>query len=69
MTPAQQQAIDSLRDEGYLVIIWTPQELGDIDSGHLEDSLIERGNDMIETLRQDVATDETRSYGPQGETA
>jgi hypothetical protein len=51
MTPAQQQAIHSLRDEGYLVIIWTPEELGDVDESHIEDALIERGNDMIEMLR------------------
>lgn len=68
MTPAQQNAINSLRDEGHLVIIWTPAELGDADLGHLEDVLIERGNDMIEQLNQ-PATDETRSYGQQGETA
>jgi hypothetical protein len=67
MTPAQQQAIDTLRDEGYLVILWTPEELGDIDASHIEDALIERGNEMIEWA--EPATDNTRSYGPQGETA
>jgi hypothetical protein len=67
MTPAQQQAIDTLRDEGYLVILWTPEELGDIDASHIEDALIERGNEMIEWA--EPATDDTRSYGPQGETA
>lgn len=69
MTPEQQKAIDTLRDEGYLVILWTPEELGDIDESHIEDALIERGNEMIEDLRQDIATDDTRSYGPQGEAA
>lgn len=69
MTPEQQKAIDTLREEGYLVILWTPEELGDIDESHIEDALIERGNEMIENLRQDIATDDTRSYGPQGETA
>jgi hypothetical protein len=64
MTPAQQQAIDALRDEGYLVIIWTPEELGDIDASHIEDALIERGNEMIEWA--EPTTDETRSYGPMG---
>lgn len=51
MTEAQRHAINSLRDEGYLVLIWTPQELGDIDASHIEDVLIERGNDMIEQLQ------------------
>jgi len=64
MTPAQQQAIDALRDEGYLVILWTPEELGDIDASYIEDALIERGNEMIEWA--EPATDDTRSYGPMG---
>jgi hypothetical protein len=67
MTPEQQQAIYSLRDDGYLVILWSPKELGDIDTSYLEDRLIELGNDMIGWA--EPATDETRSYGPQGETA
>jgi hypothetical protein len=51
-----------MRDAGYLVIIWSPNELGEIDTSHMEDLLIERGNDMIEQLQ--TATDETRSNGP-----
>ena len=48
MTPLQQQVINTLRDEGYCVILWTPEELGDIDSSALEDVVIERGNNFIE---------------------
>jgi hypothetical protein len=62
MTPEQQKIIHALRDEGYLIIIWTPQELDGIDPSHIEDALIERGNDMIEQLQ--TATDKTRSNGP-----
>ena len=46
-----QKAIYAMRDAGYLVIIWTPDELGDIDASHVEDMVIERGNDMIEQLK------------------
>jgi hypothetical protein len=46
--------IHAMRDAGYLVIIWTPDELGDIDTSHMEDILIERGNDMIEQLQGDT---------------
>ena len=67
MTPAQQQAIYSLRDEGYLVIIWTPEELGDIDTSYIEDRLIELGNEMIEWA--EPTTDAIRSYGPHGASA
>jgi len=43
--------INAMRDAGYLLIVWHPTELGDIDIGHIEDVLIERGNDMIEQLK------------------
>ena len=43
--------IHAMRDAGYLVIVWQPGELGDIDASHIEDVLIERGNDMIEQLK------------------
>ena len=45
--------IHAMRDAGYLVIIWSPEELGNIDTRHVEDMIIERGNDMIEQLKGD----------------
>ena len=48
MSPEQQNTINQLRDEGYCVIIWTPEELGDTCSVRLEDIVIERGNEFIE---------------------
>jgi hypothetical protein len=51
MKEQYRQAVNAMRDEGYLVIIWTPEELGDIDASHVEDALIERGNDMITDLQ------------------
>jgi hypothetical protein len=62
MKPEWIPTIHAMRDAGYLVIIWSPNELGDIDISHMEDLLIERGNDMIEQLQ--TATDESRSNGP-----
>jgi DNA uptake protein ComE-like DNA-binding protein len=67
MKPEQQKTINELRNEGHLVIVWTPQELDGIDPSHIEDALIERGNDMIEQLQ--TATDESRSNGPHQTTA
>jgi hypothetical protein len=55
MKPEHQQTIHAMRDEGYLVIIWNPDELGDVDASHIEDVLIERGNDMIEQLKGETA--------------
>jgi hypothetical protein len=47
------KTVHAMRDAGYLVIIWTPDEVQNIDTSHVEDMLIERGNDMIEQLRQE----------------
>jgi hypothetical protein len=55
MTKDQNETVRTLRDAGYLVIIWAPDELGDIDPRHIEDVLIERGNDMIEQLKGETA--------------
>jgi len=43
--------VRAMRDAGYLVIIWSPEELGDIDAGHVEDMAIEYVNDKIEQLQ------------------
>lgn len=40
--------VDNLRDSGYLVVIWTPAELKNVDAGALEDYVISKGNDYIE---------------------
>lgn len=53
MTPDQQKIINELRNAGYCVVIWTPEELGDIDSHALEDIVIERGNNFIEWANQE----------------
>lgn len=48
MTEIQQAVINELRDAGYCVVIWTPEELGETDTDRLEDIVIERGNNFIE---------------------
>lgn len=45
------QSILEMRDEGYLVVAWTPGELRGLDAEdyqEMEDRLVERGNDMID---------------------
>lgn len=53
MTETQQQAINELRDAGYCVVIWTPEEIGDADIGTLEDITIERGSLYTESFNSD----------------
>ena len=44
--------VKELREEGYAVIIWTPEELGDCSINVLEDLSIERGWEVIEQLKE-----------------
>lgn len=39
--------VAELRAQGYLVIIWTPAELGETDASHMEDIVISRGNEFL----------------------
>ncbi len=55
-----------MRDAGYAVVAWTPEELGDVEAEWVEECTIGYASDY---LLSDIATDETRSYGPQGEPA
>lgn len=48
MTSEQRAMVDELRTSGFLVVIWTPNELGDADIGHVEERVIELGNQTIE---------------------
>ena len=45
--------VRTMREAGYMVIVWTPDELGDTNTSHIEDMLIERGNDMIEQFKEE----------------
>lgn len=47
---ATKAAIEKLRDAGYLVVIWTPGELRGVQPHHIENLVIERGNNAIEML-------------------
>lgn len=51
LTQEQLEVIRQLRDEGYAVIVWTPEELGDADPSHVEDRSIELGHDVIDILQ------------------
>jgi hypothetical protein len=48
------ESIQRLRDLGYSITTFTPDELGETDSGILEDLMIERGWDFIEHCNGDL---------------
>ena len=58
ITHNEQAAIDALRDRGYCVIVWTPEEIGDADKGTLEDVCISRGSDYLEQINGTPEEDE-----------
>lgn len=53
MNAEQLKAIRELADEGYAVILWTPQELNGVDARRVEDRSIELGHEVIADLSWD----------------
>lgn len=52
LSPEHQEVIEYLREEGYAVIVWTPEELEEVDPGLIQDRSIELGWDIIDSQRQ-----------------
>lgn len=52
LTKEETKAIDSLRDRGFSVIVWTPEELGDIPRRRFEDYSISHGWELIEHMSE-----------------
>ena len=51
MNEDQRDMVNSLRDDGFIVIIWTPAELEGLDAEdteYLEEVVIQKGNDFID---------------------
>jgi len=53
MTDEQQRIMRQLRNEGYAVIIWSPEELAGASPDRVQDRLIELGWDVIDALQGD----------------
>ena len=51
MTPEQLQTLRDLCHEGYAIIVWTPEELGNANPRRVEDRLIELGHEVIGDLQ------------------
>ena len=48
MTNEQMKTLASLSNDGYAVIVWTPEELGDVSARLSEDRSITLGHQIIE---------------------
>ena len=58
MNKVQKAVIAELRLEGYAVVVFTPEELENVNSSLVEDELISRGNSIIEDLAGTKSEDE-----------
>jgi hypothetical protein len=47
--------VRAMRDAGYLVIIWSPEELGGVNTRYIEHTAIEYVNYTIEMLKETQA--------------
>lgn len=54
LTKAEIEVIRAIRNRGFAVILWNPDELKEADSDRVEERSIEFGWDLIETLN-DIA--------------
>jgi len=47
MKPEWVEVLREMRNQGYAVIVWTPEELGETDPGWVEDASISYGNEYL----------------------
>lgn len=52
MNTKQLNVLRQLRDEGYALVVFTPEELKDAIPNDVESRLVELGWDVIDTLRR-----------------
>lgn len=58
MKAKHMEALRELRDEGYAVIVWNPDELRGASPGDVEDRSVEFGNDVIDCLATEPETED-----------
>ena len=52
MNDEERRIVDQLREKGYAVSIFTPEELEDVRTDSVEGRMVEAGWDMIEFLKE-----------------
>lgn len=48
----ERDVINALRNKGYAIIVWTPEELGSANPRRVEDRSIELGHGVIDDLQE-----------------
>lgn len=58
MTPEEIAAIQSLRDQGYAVVVFNPEELAGVPAHKVENRMCDAGWDIIDYLTDDDDDDD-----------
>lgn len=53
MNDISSKTVNELRTAGYLVIVWTPEELGNANKRVSEDVIVEFGNKVLDEQKDD----------------
>lgn len=66
MTSAQLKAIRELRDAGWAVILWTPEELNGVNPSHVEDMSISYASEYLIPAEAETESGEdlAQFFGP-----
>lgn len=51
LSDSERDVIEALRSRGFVVVVWTPAEVGDAPAGHCEDRITELGHEVIGDLQ------------------
>lgn len=52
MLDSLQAVLSQLRREGYVVVCFSPEEVGEADPSTLEEVMVERGNTYLDSVNQ-----------------
>lgn len=63
LSPGERMALQGLRDRGYAVVIFNPDELEEAEAEVLEKRLVELGWDVIQGLTPSASTDSPTQSG------
>jgi hypothetical protein len=64
MTASQLAVIRELRNAGYAVILWTPEELNGVDPSDIEDQSISFAAEYLIPAEPETGDDLAQFYGP-----
>ena len=64
MTASQLAAIRELRDAGYAVILWAPEELNGVHPSDVEDQSVSFASEYLIPAEEETGEDLAQFYGP-----